>query len=92
MRSFGLGYTSFMRLFTSFHRLHQHNSTLEAKAKLSEESVHDRTDEGQEYVSQFGFHVKTCCGYIEQDNDWSDSWEVCSGNKKVVLKSVMFVL
>jgi fructosamine-3-kinase len=28
------------------------------------------------YVSRFGFHVKTCCGYLPQGNAWHDDWPV----------------
>lgn len=27
-------------------------------------------------VNQFGFHVETCCGFIPQNNTWTDDWIV----------------
>lgn len=44
--------------------LHLHNKTLFNK----------KNESGSEYVSQFGFHTTTCCGYIPQDNSWKDDW------------------
>ncbi|XP_045171335.2 ketosamine-3-kinase-like [Mercenaria mercenaria] len=54
-------------------RLHLHNSTLEKKAKKAEGHLH-KDETSEEYISQFGFHVNTCCGYIEMDNTWKDDW------------------
>ena len=30
------------------------------------------------FVSKFGFHVQTCCGYLPQGNAWDDDWPVIS--------------
>ena len=30
----------------------------------------------KDYVSQFGFHMETCCGTISQGNKWNHSWPV----------------
>lgn len=46
--------------------LHLHNKTL----------LNKKNEAGSEYVSQFGFHTTTCCGYIAQDNSWKDDWMV----------------
>lgn len=27
-------------------------------------------------VNQFGFHVETCCGFIPQNNTWTNNWIV----------------
>uniref|UniRef100_A0A8C0E3W6 protein-ribulosamine 3-kinase n=1 Tax=Balaenoptera musculus TaxID=9771 RepID=A0A8C0E3W6_BALMU len=29
---------------------------------------------GPQYVTKFGFHTVTCCGFIPQVNDWQDDW------------------
>lgn len=31
---------------------------------------------GQSDINQFGFHVETCCGFIPQNNTWTDDWLV----------------
>ena len=44
----------------------------EALAKLH---LHNRSREGKEgYVDKFGFEIKTCCGFIPQDNSWQGDW------------------
>lgn len=53
--------------------LHLHNASLGEKSKKAESSVH-KDGAGEEYVSQFGFHINTCCGYLEMDNTWCDDW------------------
>lgn len=30
----------------------------------------------QPNVNQFGFHVDTCCGFLPQNNTWTDNWLV----------------
>ncbi|RUS75592.1 hypothetical protein EGW08_016656, partial [Elysia chlorotica] len=56
-------------------RLHLHNAQLGQAQASAEKSVHKQKDtEGAEFVSQFGFTVTTCCGYLPQDNTWADSW------------------
>jgi len=27
-------------------------------------------------ITQFGFHVETCCGFLPQNNTWTDDWLV----------------
>lgn len=29
-----------------------------------------------ESVTQFGFHIPTCCGYLPQMNEWCENWVV----------------
>ncbi|KAL4223167.1 fructosamine 3 kinase [Mactra antiquata] len=61
-------------------RLHYYNSTLENKAKKTEGSIHkDESSDG--YISQFGFHVNTCCGYLEMVNTWCNDWTTFYANK-----------
>lgn len=31
----------------------------------------------QPSINQFGFHVETCCGFLAQNNTWTDDWLVC---------------
>ncbi|XP_072163770.1 ketosamine-3-kinase-like isoform X1 [Diadema setosum] len=61
-------------------RMHLHNGKLRAKAKQDEGRVESTGDgEGDSegtasYISQFGFHSTTCCGYLPQENSWTDDW------------------
>lgn len=32
--------------------------------------------EKQCIINQFGFHIETCCGFIPQNNTWTDDWLV----------------
>lgn len=77
------------RLGHELAKLHQHNITLGVKARKLENSVTKppaakETEEGSaengtgppKYITQFGFHTNTCCGYIPQENAWSDDWLV----------------
>lgn len=41
----------------------------------------------QQKVNQFGFHVETCCGFIPQNNTWTDNWIV---SKCTFLKILSF--
>lgn len=53
-------------------RLHMLNSELLEKSKNLEKFVGKA---GQlSPVTQFGFDVNTCCGYIPQDNTWQKNW------------------
>ena len=39
--------------------------------------LHNETLKGEDgYVDKFGFHTPTCCGYLAQDNTWTDDWVV----------------
>ncbi|XP_071542998.1 ketosamine-3-kinase-like isoform X2 [Panulirus ornatus] len=56
-------------------KLHLHN--IEAEKFQSDESrVGQQGGDSPVYVSQFGFPVATCCGFIPQDNTWCDDWLV----------------
>ncbi|KAM4663564.1 fructosamine-3-kinase-like [Discoglossus pictus] len=51
--------------------LHLHNM----KLKKSEQRQRATIGKSQtKAVEKFGFHMKTCCGYIPQVNDWQDDW------------------
>ncbi|XP_033747476.1 ketosamine-3-kinase-like [Pecten maximus] len=54
----------------SLARLHLSNSEAEKGAEKMEGYV----GENCQYVSEFGFPVTTCCGYLPQDNTWDKSW------------------
>ncbi|RXG54929.1 Fructosamine-3-kinase [Armadillidium vulgare] len=56
-------------------RLHMHNIEQKEKNKSSEQYVGapENTDLPR-YVSKFGFHSVTCCGYLPQNNDWCEDW------------------
>ena len=58
--------------------MHLCNEELRKKERKSESSVHKGSAEGTSgtYVRKFGFHVTTCCGFIPQDNSWTDDWSV----------------
>lgn len=78
------------RLGHELAKLHQHNITLGVQARKLENTVTKppqatTSEEGSaedggppKYVTQFGFHTNTCCGYIAQENTWSDDWLVSS--------------
>ncbi|KAI0215910.1 Fructosamine-3-kinase [Lamellibrachia satsuma] len=52
-------------------RMHLHNEELAIRdGKLSSLAG----DSGEEHVDKFGFHTTTCCGYLAQDNTWTDDW------------------
>ncbi|XP_013361466.1 PREDICTED: fructosamine-3-kinase isoform X6 [Chinchilla lanigera] len=55
--------------------LHLYNQKLREKQKEEENTVGCRA-EGvvPQYVTKFGFHTVTCCGFIQQVNDWQDDW------------------
>ncbi|GAV03164.1 hypothetical protein RvY_13632-2 [Ramazzottius varieornatus] len=53
---------------TNLARLHLHNRELKEKAESSGDGNSLR------YVAEFGFSTTTCCGYIPQDNTWTDDW------------------
>ena len=56
-------------------RLHLQNAELCKKQTKLENRVHK---DGKEFegVTKFGFHINTCCGYLEMDNTWKDDWPV----------------
>eukprot|EP00112_Aurelia_sp_Birch-Aquarium-sp1_P017747 Seg4150.2 transcript_id=Seg4150.2/GoldUCD/mRNA.D3Y31 product=Ketosamine-3-kinase protein_id=Seg4150.2/GoldUCD/D3Y31 len=52
-------------------RLHLHNRQLLERNATNEQKI---GSEGLQGVTKFGFHVRTCCGMIPQDNSWNESW------------------
>lgn len=61
-------------------RMHLHNEEQRVKCEerasdITSQRRDEETGENVEpYVSKFGFHCTTCCGYIPQDNTWCDDW------------------
>lgn len=53
-------------------RLHLHNIEDGRRARQEEGRVGADTSQG--FISQFGFHTTTCCGYLPLDNTWCDDW------------------
>ncbi|XP_077869709.1 ketosamine-3-kinase-like [Saccoglossus kowalevskii] len=53
-------------------KMHLYNEEM-GKKNAEDASIVGSGDDGA-YVSQFGFHTTTCCGYIPQVNDWQDDW------------------
>jgi hypothetical protein len=39
-----------------------------------------QSDPDDSCVERFGFHVRTCCGYLPMDNTWRDNWVVSGEN------------
>lgn len=62
--------------------MHLHNESLKNQGN----SVHKSKDDSEspDYVSQFGFHCTTCCGYIPQNNEWKDDWVVSMSFVKIL--------
>ncbi|XP_072024143.1 ketosamine-3-kinase-like [Amphiura filiformis] len=54
-------------------RLHLHNEDLGNRLSQEGSRVGD-AEAGAKYVPKFGFHCTTCCGYIPQNNEWTDNW------------------
>ncbi|KAA0185613.1 hypothetical protein HAZT_HAZT009497 [Hyalella azteca] len=64
--------------------LHLHNLKLRdptgaSRMSASSEEAGDGTD--IVYEKRFGFSVPTCCGFIPQDNEWCDDWQVFFARK-----------
>jgi len=64
-------------------RMHLHNVALGKKQKEQQSYVGGQGAENEDedenkpvYMSQFGFHTTTCCGYLPQDNTFCDDWPV----------------
>ncbi|XP_015907505.1 ketosamine-3-kinase [Parasteatoda tepidariorum] len=51
-------------------KMHLHNRSL----KSNEASIHKNTNDGVQYIDQYGFHCPTYCGRIIQDNTWKENW------------------
>ncbi|VDN01292.1 unnamed protein product [Thelazia callipaeda] len=58
---------------TDLARLHTHNANLMKKKEHASSFVGEQ-EKIVEPITQFGFHVTTCCGYIPQMNDWMNNW------------------
>ena len=71
--------------FVISKRLHLLNAELEKKA-LKEEKIVGRS-QYYKYVDKFGFYTSTCCGYLEQDNTWKDTWVVSQSSDILDCKS-----
>ena len=58
--------------------MHLHNEGLRKKEHKKQSSVHKADAEciSGGFVEKFGFHVTTCCGFIPQDNSWTEDWPV----------------
>uniref|UniRef100_A0A915BVG9 protein-ribulosamine 3-kinase n=3 Tax=Parascaris univalens TaxID=6257 RepID=A0A915BVG9_PARUN len=54
-------------------RMHIHNANLLAEKEHSSGFV-GGAEKGPTPVTQFGFEIPTCCGYLPQNNDWCDDW------------------
>ncbi|MCP9261494.1 Ketosamine-3-kinase [Dirofilaria immitis] len=54
-------------------QMHMHNTHL-LKEKERASSFVGSLEKAAEPVTQFGFHVPTCCGYLPQNNEWCDDW------------------
>lgn len=59
------------------------------KAKEKRCSFIGGAEKGSAAVTQFGFDIPTCCGYIKQVNDWSDDWVVSSHGDSLILISLV---
>lgn len=60
-------------------RLHLQNSEIIEKSKKSENFVGKA--EKLTPVTQFGFDIDTCCGFLPQNNTWQSSWPVFYAQK-----------
>lgn len=54
-------------------RLHLQNAEI---CKTQQKLENRITKGGKEFegVTKFGFHINTCCGYLEMNNSWKDDW------------------
>lgn len=59
------------RLGDDIAKMHLQNLLLENR---SYSNIADKPQ--TEYVSKFGFHTTTCCGYLPQENEWHEDWVV----------------
>lgn len=50
-------------------------SSSELGSLLADMHLHN-LKEKQQSIKQFGFHVETSCGFIPQNNTWTDDWLV----------------
>ncbi|KAF2345709.1 Fructosamine/Ketosamine-3-kinase, partial [Trinorchestia longiramus] len=64
--------------------LHLHNMKLRdapSASRVTPSSSDDSDSTGVTYVDRFGFGVPTCCGFLPQDNEWCDDWQVFFARK-----------
>ncbi|MCI4391797.1 hypothetical protein PGIGA_G00138520 [Pangasianodon gigas] len=55
--------------------LHLHNKRQKEKQNKEQQTVGKGSGQSEvPVIDKFGFHIKTCCGYIPQVNDWQDDW------------------
>ncbi|XP_034646137.1 fructosamine-3-kinase isoform X4 [Trachemys scripta elegans] len=55
--------------------LHLHNQKLGEKLKKEGNTVGKGAEHSEsQYVDTFGFHTVTCCGFIQQVNEWQSDW------------------
>ena len=66
-------------------RLHLQNAEL---CKTQQKLENRITKGGKEFegLAKFGFHINTCCGYLEMNNSWKDDWPV----RKIFVRSECF--
>jgi len=44
--------------------------------ELFTKARYDYPEKTKAPITKFGFHIPTCCGYLDQDNTWQDDWTV----------------
>ncbi|XP_050775373.1 fructosamine-3-kinase isoform X2 [Gopherus flavomarginatus] len=55
--------------------LHLHNQKLGEKLKKEGNTVGKGAGRSEhQYLDKFGFHTVTCCGFIQQVNEWQSDW------------------
>ncbi|CAG9536267.1 unnamed protein product [Cercopithifilaria johnstoni] len=54
-------------------QLHMHNAYL-LKEKERASNFVGGQEKAEESITQFGFHIPTCCGYLPQMNEWCNDW------------------
>lgn len=54
--------------------MHLSNQKFRQQQEKQQSHVGKATSLLKEPVTQFGFHVTTCCGYLPMVNDWCDDW------------------
>ncbi|XP_028842237.1 ketosamine-3-kinase [Denticeps clupeoides] len=55
--------------------LHLHNQRLKEKQSTEMQTIGKGSGQSDiPVIDKFGFHVKTCCGYLPQVNEWQGDW------------------
>ncbi|KAJ3601267.1 hypothetical protein NHX12_032240 [Muraenolepis orangiensis] len=55
--------------------LHLHNKRRQDKQSREQQTVGKGAGQSETpAVTEYGFHVPTCCGYLPQENEWQDDW------------------